>query len=171
MVSNGLILCAIIGFITWYYYQKFQESERAYYNLHSQFVEVCNENGRLKEKLSDLEVYKDDVSKTFKILDNELSLINNHIKTRAPPIVETPTNRVSLLTPEMLSNLFSNVNQENPEILASFSYEVHANPQNGEVHANPQSCEVQDSQQSCELQVEPESENSNYEKFLLNKNE
>lgn len=171
MVSNALVLCAIIGFVAWYYYQKFQESEKEYYKLHSQFLEVCNENVRLKEKMTDLEVYKDDVSKTFKILDNELSLINNHIKTRTD--TTPPTNRVSLLTPEMLSSLFTNVNQENPDVLASFSYEVHAPivPQTEQteieqpvIQAETEELNTEQPQQLQQLQP-----TNNYEKFLINR--
>jgi predicted nuclease with TOPRIM domain len=168
MVSNALVLCAIIGFIAWYYYQKFQESEKEYYKLHSQFVEVCNENVRLKDKLTDLEVYKDDVSKTFKILDNELTLINDHIKTRNP--AETaranlPTNRVSLLTPEMLSTLFNNVNQENQEpsspVVASFSYEVHAPIAPPQVEEQEQPADQTPINETTPI-------GENYEKYLIN---
>jgi predicted nuclease with TOPRIM domain len=165
MVSNALVLCAIIGFVAWYYYQKFQESEKEYYKLHSQFLEVCNENVRLKEKMTDLEVYKDDVSKTFKILDNELSLINNHIKTRTD--TTPPTNRVSLLTPEMLSSLFTNVNQENPDVLASFSYELHAPivPQTEQPVIQTET-EEPDTEQPQQLELEQPT--NSYEKFLIN---
>jgi hypothetical protein len=169
MLQNTILVCAIVGFIAWYYYQKFQESEREYMKLHKRFVDVCNENVRFKARVRDLQTYKNDVSKTFQILDNELLMINDHIRkqsntsnTQNPPTqvnananvnaisnafsqapLFTPRvpfgfsqfglgtgtrvgsgtgtgsgadnsirNRISILTPDILSNLFSSMNQE-----------------------------------------------------------
>lgn len=129
MFQNTLILCAIIGFIAWYYFNKFQESEKEYCKMHRKYEEVVNENARIKSRIKDLQSYKDDVSKTFKILDNELLMINDHIKQRnngsSPATTSnerrlqdnhtlngTQGNRVSILTPELLGTLFNNMNQE-----------------------------------------------------------
>ncbi len=127
MFQNTLVICAIVGFIAWYYFNKFQESEREYYKLYKRFVEVSNENQRIKARVKDLQTYKNDVSKTFKILDNELLMINDHIKKQptvqpqiqrfsgqpSNPVYNTqPANRISMLTPELLSTLFSNMNQD-----------------------------------------------------------
>lgn len=128
MLQNTLLVCILFAFVAWYYYQKYNESEREYYKLHKHFTEVLNENQRMKERVQDLQLYKDDVSKTFKILDNELLMINDHIKkqnvTNSNSNVLLPNsngntrgsrvqNRISILTPEILSSLFTNMNQEN----------------------------------------------------------
>jgi hypothetical protein len=47
-----------------------------------QNTKLKDENKKLKLRLKYLENYKNDVSKTFKILDNELGLINEHIKNK-----------------------------------------------------------------------------------------
>jgi hypothetical protein len=90
---------------------------------------MYNENQKLKLKVKELQAYKDDVSKTFKILDNELIMINDHIQRRQQPqqpqqsLAQTlgasllnqqpssfiPTNRVSLLTPELLNTVFFDI--------------------------------------------------------------
>lgn len=144
-MQNTMILCLIIGFIAWYYFNKFQESEREYLKLHQRFTEICNENIRVKSRLKDLQSYKNDVSKTFKILDNELLMINDHIKKQqggtndtsqtSTHNVNTTSNRVSILTPSILSTLFSTVQREEEQTsttpdqndlpaLASLSYNI-----------------------------------------------
>jgi septal ring factor EnvC (AmiA/AmiB activator) len=134
-------MCIIFGLISFYYFNKFQESEKEYTRLHKNFDEIYIENQKMKSRIKDLQSYKDDVSKTMKILDNELILINNHIhkqnnetlprsssirqrQGRMSPYLrmtrtaEFPTssynaNNISLLSPELLSSLFNNMNQEN----------------------------------------------------------
>lgn len=78
--NNNLILIIITGFIAWYYFTKFKESEKEYFRLHKYTSNLSNENNRLKSRIKDLQAYKNDVSKTFKILDNELIMINDHLK-------------------------------------------------------------------------------------------
>ena len=150
MIQNTMVVGVIVLFIAWYYYQKFQESEREYYRLHKRFTEVINDNVRMKARVRDLQSYKNDVSKTFKILDNELLMINDHMKkqngnslaslqiqsqprpnlfrwsswghstntntnTNTNSTLRIPQNRVSILTPDVLSSLFTNMNQERVE--------------------------------------------------------
>lgn len=81
-MSNQLstIICVIFGVISWYYFNKFLESEREYSRLHSRFESLSTENQKMKSRIKDLQSYKNDVSKTFKILDNELVMINDHLK-------------------------------------------------------------------------------------------
>jgi hypothetical protein len=115
------------------------ESEREYSRLHKSYDELHIENKKMKSRVKDLQSYKNDVSKTFKILDNELLLINDHLKrnsdqniqeartnfpiTSSIPIGRIPlarvasftalpqNNNISLLTPELLTSLF-NMNTE-----------------------------------------------------------
>lgn len=136
MFQNSFIVLTIVGFIAWYYFNKFQDSEKEYFGLHQKYMHLCNENQKLKARVSDLDTYKTDVSKTFQILDNELVLINDHIKQRNTVPSDqgnshlfgstergstpqqrgtTQRGRVSILTPELLTTLFTNINQEQPQ--------------------------------------------------------
>ena len=108
--SFNLIIVAI-GLVAWYYYNKFKESEREYYLLHKQLMMTHTENHKLKSRLKDLQMYKNDVSRTFRILDNELVLINDHLQKKNERSEE---NRVSILTSDMLSSMFENMNQDAP---------------------------------------------------------
>lgn len=119
------IFCLILGLISWYYFNKFQDSEKEYNKLYKRFEHVYMENQKVKSRIKDLQSYKNDVSKTFKILDNELVLINDHLKKQnEAPINERqrqqqsilrpyymrnniPSNNVSLLTPDLLTSLFN----------------------------------------------------------------
>ena len=133
------IICVIFGVVSWYYFNKFMESEREYSRLHKSYDELHIENKKMKSRVKDLQSYKNDVSKTFKILDNELLLINDHLKRNSDqniqeartnfPITSSipigriplarvasftalpPNNNISLLTPELLTSLF-NMNTE-----------------------------------------------------------
>lgn len=145
MIQNTMLVCVVVLFIAWYYYQRFQDSEREYYRLHKRFRDVVSDNVRMKARVKDLQSYKNDVSKTFRILDNELLMINDHIKKQSANVTlpgqsrasrlfswrdreltnntrvsfltsdvdsRFPQNRVSILTPDVLSSLFTNMNQE-----------------------------------------------------------
>jgi hypothetical protein len=127
MFQNSIVILTIVGFIAWYYFNKFQDSEKEYFSLHQKYMHLCNENQKLKARVSDLDTYKTDVSKTFQILDNELVLINDHIKQRNSVPLDhlggstersstqrsvPQRGRVSILTPELLTTLFTNINQE-----------------------------------------------------------
>lgn len=152
MMQNTLVLCAIIGFIAWYYFNKFQESEKEYYKLHKKYEEAISDNTRMKSRVKDLQSYKNDVSKTFQILDNELLMINDHLKRKEPETQQDTVHpnggRVSILTPELLGSLFNNANQErissngegnqtteqstdnsqeNQPVVASLTYELQLN--------------------------------------------
>lgn len=140
MTNNTVLISIVIGFVAWFYFNKFQESEKEYFKLHKKYVSAQSENCKMKNRLKDLQIYKNDVSKTFKILDNELLMINDHIKktnvstyqiqdqdqdqmnihvdhnhTTTPiemEITRPSSNRISILTPEILNALFNNINQE-----------------------------------------------------------
>lgn len=123
---QGFVFIVVFGIVAWYYYHRFRESEAEYYKLYKKMSEVKCENVHLKERISDLELYKQDVSKTFKILDNELLGINEHIKNRNVqqqniPVRSNdeggdgevePSQRISILTPEMLGQLFHSMQNE-----------------------------------------------------------
>lgn len=136
MYQNTILLIVVVGFIAFYYFNKFNESEKEYIKLHGSVREMYNENQKLKLKIKELQAYKDDVSKTFKILDNELVMINDHIQRRQQPqqqsslsaslgsslmnplnslnqlnsqYQQSSLNRVSLLTPELLNTVFFDI--------------------------------------------------------------
>lgn len=99
-----LLFCVILSFFAFYYFNKFQESEKSFYALHV-------ENTAMKTRINDLLLYQNDVSKTFKILDNELGIISNHITTKnAETQTQNPSRnaRVSIITPNIIESLFSN---------------------------------------------------------------
>lgn len=125
---QGFVFIVVFSIVAWYYYHRFRESEIEYFKLKRKIAEVKSDNLHLKERIKDLELYKQDVSKTFKILDNELLGINEHIKhnSNQEPIVsiednnnnnnrttEQPNQRISILTPEMLGQLFQSMQNEN----------------------------------------------------------
>jgi hypothetical protein len=158
------IFCLILGFISWYYFNKFQESEKEYNKLYKRFEHVYIENQKVKSRIKDLQSYKNDVSKTFKILDNELVLINDHLKkqnenvttehqrSQRPPVARSlymrniPSNNVSLLTPDLLTSLF-NMNTLDT-LTAGISSEQ------GSLHAQQQT-QQQEQPQSQEVEQPP----------------
>lgn len=90
-----IVVICILSILLWYYYTKYNEYPLALYNLR----EI---NNKLKTKIKYLENYKNDVSKTFKILDTELVLINEHINdNKNNNLFETS------VTPNILSSLLS----------------------------------------------------------------
>ena len=122
------IFCLVLGIVSWYYFNKFQDSEKEYNKLYKRFEQVYIENQKVKSRIKDLQSYKNDVSKTFKILDNELVMINDHLKKQnenvtperqrpplppRPPAARSfymrniPNDSVSLLTPDLLTSLFN----------------------------------------------------------------
>lgn len=155
--QNIVIVSIVLFFIIWYYYNKFRESEKSYYKLHQRCLQLFNENQVLQNKIKDLQSYKNDVSKTFRILDNELLMINDHLKKRTPQALDNlnsmeeslnintnplSNENVSLLTPEILSNLFTNINQEIGSIQ---TYTLHNTNSNSNVDTQNQTNELHES--------------------------
>ena len=132
MDSNFSLLIIIVLLTTsWYYYTKYKESEKINNQIQYNVNKITMENSNYRTRIKDLQKYKNDVSKTFKILDTELTNINNHVEKShnhfqlsSNPIstsrINSPgheltshiNNRVNLLTPDMLNNLIDNMNQE-----------------------------------------------------------
>jgi len=106
-MSTSWINFLVIGILTvtlWFYYN---ESRLKMIELLSKNHILEVENQKLKTKVKYLHNYKTDVSKTFKILDNELKIIKNNII----PTEDVPP-RVSLLTPDILTSLMNVEDQE-----------------------------------------------------------
>jgi predicted nuclease with TOPRIM domain len=115
-MNNILVfLCIACAYVAFYYFNRNQELERDYNKLHDQHTKTFLSMNKMKSRVRDLQAYKDDVSKTFKILDRELVNINEHIKqqdNQPSHIDQNRFNNVSLMTPEILNMLFTNMNQE-----------------------------------------------------------
>ena len=113
MDSNVTIFVIIIAVVSsFFYYMKYTEYEKEYNKLNRKYERIAIENENYRHRIKDLQKYKNDVSKTFKILDNELVQINNHVEKsnqRQQQVTQAP---VSMLTAEMLNNLIDNMNQE-----------------------------------------------------------
>lgn len=101
---NSPLICILLGVVAFFYYDKYKRMSLKYKKLIKSHNELKLQQHAKDIKLKEMNLYKEDVSKTFKILDNELGLINNHLRSNS--------NQVSLLTPNVLDNLLSNVNQE-----------------------------------------------------------
>ena len=114
-MSNQLsiIVCVVFGIISWYYFNKFRESENEYTKLHKRFEQSYTENQKMKSRIKDLQTYKNDVSKTFKILDNELLLINDHLK-RQSNIRESTSVPMTPMTPMNSMNSMNPINHMSP---------------------------------------------------------
>jgi len=124
-MDSNFSLLIIIALLTtsWYYYMKYKEYEKEVIILSNNVTKMNIENTNYRVRIKDLQKYKNDVSKTFKILDNELVHINNHVEknnqqlqsqqSQLPiPQLQNQSNRINLLTPDMLNNLIENMNQE-----------------------------------------------------------
>ena len=73
-----IIICLLT--VSWYYYTKYKDLERDFVDLNNNLTKITMENANYRVRIKDLQKYKNDVSKTFKILDNELVQINNHVE-------------------------------------------------------------------------------------------
>lgn len=121
-MAQHLIVICIVTILLWYYYIKSKEHDDKYLPVMVRQSELMHENTKLKQenkklkmRMKYLENYKKDVSKTFKILDNELVLINEHLKQNRPSnnrVNEQEDNvfRTSV-TPNVLNSLLSTSQQ------------------------------------------------------------
>lgn len=77
-MTQHIILISIISILL-YYFITSTNDHNIHSTLYNENILLRRETKKLKTKIKYLERYKNDVSKTFKILDNELCLINNNI--------------------------------------------------------------------------------------------
>jgi len=96
-MTNNIITFLLVGIIAWVCYVKYQEYQYKTFQLLSKNHLLEIENQKMKTKIRYLQNYKTDVSKTFKILNNELSLIKENL----------PENSVNILTPQIFNSLIS----------------------------------------------------------------
>jgi hypothetical protein len=96
-MTNNIITILLVGAIVWVCYVKYQEYQYKTLQLMSKNHLLEIENQKMRTKIRYLQNYKTDVSKTFKILNNELSLIKENL----------PENSVNILTPQIFNSLMS----------------------------------------------------------------
>ena len=79
-----IIIISILVILLWFYFMKYSEQESKFLPVMLKQKQVISklkdENVKMKSELKYLHNYKNDVSKTFQILDNELVMINDRIK-------------------------------------------------------------------------------------------
>ena len=114
------IIIFVISIFLWYYYTQYKEKDNKYIPMmirQSELLEenevLKEENTKLKSKIKYLELYKNDVSKTFKILDNELEVINEHLKNKQGQRQQHQEQNVTSMNPGLLNSLFNHI-QNNP---------------------------------------------------------
>jgi len=177
MLNTFILICLIFGIIAWGLYVNFKDSEREYFKLYKEFIDVKNENAKLVDRLSYLQDYKDDVTKTFKILDNELVMINDQIKKQnnrienptqyhgiTDSLTQTTQNMVTMLTPDILHTLFENINQESP------IDRVELRPTSEQAHVENEAPDTQHTNGIAENEEKIgslESVDNEYDKYLL----
>jgi hypothetical protein len=125
-MEHFILLIVSVCISVWFFY-KYKESQVKLKSFISKNLSLKLENNSMKSKMKYLETYKDDVSKTFKILDDELLLIKDNLtqqprqqnttrqNTQSVPqviprqnIQSIPRHRVALLTPDLLTSLMTN---------------------------------------------------------------
>ena len=118
--SGSLIILILLGVVSWYYFNKFQESEQNYRNLYYQFEKVHIDNKNMKIRIQDLESYRNDISKTFNVLDKELLVINDHLQSRNNNDNITKTGsgsaNVQIITPELINSLLDKSENEDTRV-------------------------------------------------------
>ena len=112
-----IILVFIISILLWFYYIKSKDQDDKYIPVMIRQSQLINENNilkretkKLKSRIKYLEKYKEDVSKTFRILDNELVMITDHINknTNQQEQEQFPLQQeITSMTPDILSTLLN----------------------------------------------------------------
>lgn len=116
-----------------YYFHKYYETKRSQKRIFDKLSFLWIENQKLKTRLKELQTYKNDVSRTFKILDTELVLINEQLRQQniiqnEPLTFDLDENAITLMTPQILTNLIENMNQEDPQQEIVIDYAEQQSP-------------------------------------------
>ena len=78
----NIYVIVVLVCLSWYYHSKHIEKQKYCVILLESNKRLREENNILKSRIKDLQLYRDDVSKTFNILDNEMLMIKEHIKSQ-----------------------------------------------------------------------------------------
>lgn len=118
------LLVAVIACVFLYYtFQKYMELKKTYTYMLALHSKQKDEMTQLNEKVNDLQVYKDDVSKTFKLLDNELKLITEN--TQNALVMNNRMNNLQISAPQhplttLLHTIIPPIPQMNQQAAANF---------------------------------------------------
>ena len=104
-----VVFCVIIGIIAFFYYKKFNEIKVVHNKLQNDYINTCNNNQILKNRLVDLLDYKNDISKTVKLLDKDIGSLNDKLEQTNSAYFP---DEIMSLTPDILNTLFDEMNQE-----------------------------------------------------------
>ena len=107
MTTNLIIVC-ILAFLLWYYFIKAKENESKNLQISNEICQLYTENQKLKKKNNFLQEYKNDISKTFKILNNELVVINEKVKNN-------PELKTNFTDQNIINSLFNNINTQSTD--------------------------------------------------------
>lgn len=117
-MDGSIIIISILVILLWFYFMKYSEQEGKFLPVMLKQKQVISklkdENVKMKSELKYLHNYKNDVSKTFQILDNELVMINDKIKqadTISNDQVQTSTQTQPVIPRSLFQTSF------NPSIL------------------------------------------------------
>jgi predicted nuclease with TOPRIM domain len=149
-----IILTIFLFFAFLYYFTKFNDIRRNQKKIFDRVNFFWIENQKLRVRIKELQSYKTDVSKTFKILDTELNMINDQLRTRQEQ-TSSFNNNISLLTPEILTNLMENMNQEEIEPIQIIQSESVNASANEIVNESASVNENENASTSVELQLHP----------------
>jgi len=110
------VFCILVGICALYMYKKFKESEDAYYQLHMDYLNVMNENTLMKNKINELEIYRNDISKTVSLLENQFGNKNeNHIENMINEIISH--NNSDQMGNKIDNSTDNTINQKNNQII------------------------------------------------------
>lgn len=126
------IFILIISISALFFYKKFTESEKAYYELHLINMKLENDNKILINRINDLESYKNDISKTVYLLDNSIKEMNDNYtnkentkqeqeKEKEDEYLQSINNNTLIMDKSIIENLIN----EMPEIINDKDIEIN----------------------------------------------
>ena len=151
MTTNLIIVC-ILAFLLWYYFIKAKENESKNLQISNEICQLYTENQKLKKKNNFLQEYKNDISKTFKILNNELVVINEKVKNN-------PELKTNFTDQNIINSLFNNINTQSTDQEPQPSQIFQQEPQPSQIfQQEPQPSQIfqQEPQPSQIFQQEPQ---------------
>lgn len=176
-MSQYVVIICILSILLWFYFMKHKEQETKLMPIIIKQKDIIlenkylrNENKKIKLKLKYLQQYKNDISKTFKILDNELHLITDHIKHDTDPSLiypQPPSTSIpqSTSTPLSSTPLSTSTSTSTPSDIFN---NIFNNFLISREHGEGEEIEIGDSEQNpLHVSVNYVPLNGNYRRYLL----
>ena len=159
-MDGSIIIISILIILLWFYIYIYNEHESKYLPVMVKQKHVISqlkdENSKMKSKLKYLQNYKNDVSKTFQILDNELVMINDKIKQQnesLTPQVQSSTQTHSRLPRSLFQTSFT------PSILSTLLNSASTNLFNTEqIEQTEQTEQIEQTEQTQQTQQTEQTE-------------